>query len=132
MENVGNAPESGRQAWLAGPRSALRKPSTRPESTPFPTNAELGTPPWPCAESPCRVPADPNLLLGGEGQRTSVSSICQPRHPSSSLAPHFWEWAATLGQWVSPRRLSQAGPLFREGAVGCEGLVCVSDFVYFL
>lgn len=38
--------------------------------------------------------------------------------------------AATLGQWASSCRLGQAGPLFREGAEGCEGLVCVTLFIF--
>lgn len=48
------------------------------ESTSFPTETDLGALLSSYAESPSRGPADPNLLLEGEGQRTFVSSIASP------------------------------------------------------
>lgn len=37
---------------------------------------------------------------------------------------------APLGQWASLCRHSQAGPLSRKGAEGCEGLVCATLFIF--
>lgn len=69
----------------------------------------------------------------GQLQRIFVS--LPPRRPS----PHRTSWplpspaeapVAPLGRWASLCRRSQAGPLSREGAEGCEGLVCVTLFIF--
>lgn len=82
------------------------------ESTSFPTETELGALLWPYAESPARGPADPNLLLGGR-DKGHLSVQLPARAPFLQPEPSLLGTAATLGQWASSCRLSQAGPLFK-------------------
>lgn len=74
-----------------------------------------------------RVPGAPtnsNALLAGR-VRGLNQFICLPRHPSSSLNPHFWEWQPLWGRGILMLAQPVWAPLQRE-AEGCEGLYLFS------
>lgn len=72
-------------------------------------------------------PGGPALSSQVPGGQLPMIPVCplQVPLPQPSSTP-----VAPLGRWASLCRHSQARPLSREGAEGCEGLVCVTLFIF--